>query len=92
MNEPAHELAAAAVGEQDSLWIGRHGVRYLLRPYLNHAEQVPSELTMHGPIGVCGVHRDANKGHSIGSINPHKTSPQRHPGFSRPGPSSMPNR
>ena len=56
-DELVQELAAAAVSEQDSLWLGRHRWCHFLRPYLNHAEQVPSELTMHGPIGFCGVHR-----------------------------------
>jgi len=57
------ELASATVSEQDSFRLGRHRSRHFLRPYLNHAAQVPSELTIHGPIGFCGVHRVPNSGH-----------------------------
>ena len=36
----------------------------LIRAYLKYAWQVPSELTMHGPIGLIGVHALPNSLHS----------------------------
>jgi hypothetical protein len=45
------QLAATAVGKQDSLGLGRHRSHHFLRPYLNHAAQ--------GPLGA--DHAGANR-------------------------------
>ena len=48
-------------------------------PYLYRILQLPSELTMHGPTGLWGLHFLPNSGHFSGSMIPLSTSPQRQP-------------
>ena len=56
--------------------------RILAPPYLYHAAQVPSELTMHGPTGMVGVQALPNRPQSGGNRLPWITSPHRQPGCS----------
>ena len=34
---------------------------------------------MHGPTGISGEHAFPKRGHSVGMMMPHRSSPQRHP-------------
>ena len=79
LNEAAGQPPSPTVGKQHPVRAFHDPPPDVQRSWRYQALQVPSDDTMHAPIGESGSQPESKSGHSGGSITPRSTSPQRQP-------------